>query len=199
MIGKISGLVDLVESNYLILDVNGVGYLLHCSAKTLNHANSGARLSLFVETHVKEDRIVLYGFMHQQDRLCFLELTTVKGIGPRIALHVLGHLTPGQVCNAIKGNDKRSFANISGLGPKLVDRMFAELKSRAFINNFADDLGGSEQVSHSNARNDAVDVLVNLGVTRAVAASMVARILSESPKSTLNDIVRCALSEMSMR
>jgi Holliday junction DNA helicase RuvA len=199
MIGKISGLVDSIESNYLILDVNGVGYLLHCSAKTLIQADPGARLSLFVETHVKEDRIVLYGFTQQQDRLCFLELTTVKGIGPRIALHVLGHLTPGQICAAINTKDKKSFANISGVGPRLVDRMFTELQNRTFVNNFVGDATDGVAVNKSEARNDAVDVLVNLGVMRAVAVSMVARILSENPQSTLNDVVRCALSEMSTR
>jgi Holliday junction DNA helicase RuvA len=197
MIGKITGLVDSVESNYLILDTNGVGYLLNCSSKTLTNAVPGAQLSLFVETHFKEDRIVLYGFTQQQDRLCFLELTTVKGIGPRIALHVLGHLTSSQICAAINSKDKRSFANISGLGPKLIDRMFAELQNRAFINNFI--AADSPQSGRADARNDAVDVLVNLGVARAVAASLVTRILSESPQSTLNDVVKWALSEMSTR
>lgn len=201
MLGKIRGIVDTIESNHLLVDVNGVGYLVHCSSKTLNQASIGAPITLLIETQVKEDCIVLYGFTSKDEKLCFLELTTVKGVGPRIALQILGVLTPDQVCFAINSQDKKVFAGISGVGPKIVERIFTELKGRAFVTSFVAvelDLPAEQQQAVRTLRDDAIDVLINLGVNKSAAFASVSQILSKCPQASLNEVIKQALSEMSV-
>jgi Holliday junction DNA helicase RuvA len=203
MFGKLKGIIDEIETNNIILDVNGVGYLVRCSAKTLLHANLGKSLSLFIETIVREDQIVLYGFMTKQEKECFLELITVKGIGPRIALQVLNTLTPDQLCIAVNMKDKTAFAGVSGIGPKIIDRMFTELKDRAFVNNFEKFFPSSEGASGSDEvpsiRGDAISVLINLGINKSEAFSIVSDIISRFPEYNLNEIIKAALNKVAVR
>jgi holliday junction DNA helicase RuvA len=203
MFAKLKGVVDTIEVNHIILDVNGVGYLVHCSGKTLSKAQHGSDISLFIETHVREDQIVLFGFMTKQEKECFLEVTTVKGIGPKIALQVLNQLTPDQLCVAINMKDRAIFKGVSGIGPKTIDRMFAELKDRAFVNNFekyfpegtSDSSGEGDQ----SIRGDAISVLVNLGINKSEAFTLVSDIISKFPEYNLNEIIKAALSKVAVR
>lgn len=199
MLGKIKGIIDAIESNHLIVDVNGVGYLIHCSNKTLSSATIGEQIALLIETQVKEDRIVLFGFPNKNEKLCFLELITVKGVGPRIALQLLGALAPEQICLGITSKDKKMFAGISGVGPKIIERIFAELKDRQFITNFASqmpDMPSDQQQAARTTRDDAVDVLINLGLSKSAAFAAVSQVLAKNPQTNLNDIIKQALSEM---
>lgn len=203
MFGRLKGVVGEIETNNIILDVNGVGYIVRCSAKTLLHAQLNKDLSLFIETIVREDQIVLYGFMTKQEKECFLELTTVKGIGPKIALQVLNALTPDQLCVAINMKDKAIFASVGGIGPKIIDRMFAELKDRAFINNFEKIFPTSVSSVESNEaqsiRGDAISVLINLGVNKSEAFTLVSDIISKFPEYNLNEIIKAALNKVAVR
>ena len=203
MFAKLKGVVDTIEVNHIILDVNGVGYLVHCSGKTLSQAHQGSDISLFIETHVREDQIVLFGFMTKQEKECFLEVTTVKGIGPKIALQVLNQITPDQLCVAINMKDRAIFKGVSGIGPKTIDRMFAELKDRAFVNNFEkyfpEGTSDSSEEGEQSIRGDAISVLVNLGINKSEAFTLVSDIISKFPEYNLNEIIKAALSKVAVR
>ena len=204
MFAKLSGTVDTIEVNHIILDMNGVGYLVHCSGKTLLQTQQGESISLFIETHVREDQIVLFGFITKQEKECFLEVTTVKGIGPKIALQILNQLTPDQLCVAVNMKDRAVFKGVSGIGPKTVDRMFAELKDRAFVNNFEkyfpESNGDATGVNgEQSIRGDAISVLVNLGINKSEAFALVSDIISKFPEYNLNEIIKAALSKAAVR
>ncbi len=203
MFAKLKGVVDTIEVNHIILDVNGVGYLVHCSGKTLSQAQQGSDISLFIETHVREDQIVLFGFMTKQEKECFLEVTTVKGIGPKITLQVLNQITPDQLCVAINMKDRAIFKGVSGIGPKTIDRMFAELKDRAFVNNFEkyfpEGTSDSSEEGEQSIRGDAISVLINLGINKSEAFTLVSDIISKFPEYNLNEIIKAALSKVAVR
>jgi len=203
MFGKLKGTVDSIEENHVIIDVNGVGYLVHCSNKILSRIQKDDSISLYIETCIREERIILYGFAVKQEKECFLALVTVKGIGPKMALQVLNNLTPDQVCIAINMKDRKSFAGVSGIGPKMIDRIFAELKDRAFVNNFEKyfpEGGDVEKLGEfKSIRDDAISVLVNLGISSSDAFTLVSGIISEFPQYNLNEIIKHALNKMAVR
>ena len=203
MFAKLKGSVDTIETNHIILDVNGVGYLVFCSGKTLSQVQQGKNISLFIETQVREDQIVLYGFITKQEKECFLEVTTVKGIGPKTGLQILNQLTPDQLCIAVNMKDRAIFKGISGVGPKMIDRIFAELKDRAFVNNFEkyfpEGVNNSITNIEPSVRDDAVSVLVNLGVNKSEAFTLVSSIISGFPEYNLNEIIKAALNKIAAR
>ena len=203
MFAKLRGVVDAVEVNHAIVDVNGVGYLVHCSGKTLSHLKPEENISLHIETCVREDQITLYGFMTEREKACFLELVTVKGIGPKIALQVLNKLTPDQFCVAVNMKDRKIFSSIGGIGPKIVDRIFAELKDRAFVNDFEKYFPGTTSGDVTNEsrslRDDAISVLTNLGIKGSDAFTLVSGIIAEHPEHNLNEIIKASLNKMAMR
>src|SRR5688572_4636847 len=129
MIGKLTGRVDDVAEDHAILDVGGVGYLIFASAKTLGQLVSGQAASLRIETHVREDHFHLYGFTSEAERAWFKTLNTVQGVGVKMALAILSVFTPDQLLTAIGAQDKKAFTTVSGVGPKLAERIVTELKS----------------------------------------------------------------------
>jgi Holliday junction DNA helicase RuvA len=203
MFGKLKGIVDEIEANHVILDVNGVGYLVRCSAKTLMQTQLEKPIVLFIETSVREDEIVHYGFLTKQDKECFLELITVKGIGPKIALQILNKLNPDELCLAVNMKDKKIFAGVTGIGPKIIDRLFAELKDRAFVNNFEkffpESAGNAGLSEVQSIRGDAISVLVNLGINKSEAFTIVSDIISKFPEYNLNEVIKEALNKMAVR
>ncbi len=176
MIGKLTGTVDSQGVDFVILDVGGVGYLVHCSPRTLSALPSeGERFALQVDTHVREDMIRLYGFATEAEREWFRLLQGVQGVGAKVALAILGILTTRDLAVAVAGGDKTAVARAPGVGPKLAARIVAELKDKG--------PGGAVDVptipGHDPAsplpRNveDAASALVNLGYGRPQAASAV--------------------------
>src|SRR6478672_3133755 len=132
MIAKLTGLIDSTTGEGAVLDVNGVGYLVFCSPRTLARLPAkGAPASLLIETHVREDHIHLYGFADLPERDWFRLLTTVQGVGAKLALAVLGVLGPDDLAHAIAAGDKASLSRPPGVGPKLAGRIAAELKDKA--------------------------------------------------------------------
>jgi Holliday junction DNA helicase RuvA len=131
MIGKLRGVIDEVEQSHLILDVNGVGYIVFASAKTLlAMPPSGGQASLFTETHVREDHIHLYGFANREERAWFKLLTTVQGVGAKMALAILSMFSGYELARMIGAQDKQALTAASGVGPKLAERMITELKNK---------------------------------------------------------------------
>lgn len=192
MIAKLKGLVDAADEDGVILDVNGVGYLVFCSARTLSRLPpQGQAAALDIETHVREDHIHLYGFAERAERDWFRALTTVQGVGARVALAILSVLSPDQVSQAVAAQDKAAVARANGVGPKLAQRIVSELKDKAggialgpggALSGAAAPAaaGGGKAPAEgegvdAGAREDAVSALVNLGYGRSEAFSAVAK------------------------
>jgi Holliday junction DNA helicase RuvA len=180
MIGKLKGIIDSYGEDFVILDVNGVGYQVHCSARTLQELPAaGAPVTLAIETHVREDQIRLFGFLLDGEREWFRLLQTVQGVGAKVALSVLGTLKPADLASAIALRDKAMVARAPGVGPKVAERIVTELKDKApahaqldpavvRLSGALDGRGAPQPVS------DAVSALVNLGYGQPQAAAAIA-------------------------
>jgi Holliday junction DNA helicase RuvA len=180
MIGKLKGIVDTYAQDCIILDVNGVGYLVHCSARTLQALPPlGAPVTLAIETHVREDQIRLFGFETEGEREWFRLLQSVQGVGAKVALSVLGTLEPARLARAIALRDKAMVARAPGVGPKVAERIVTELKDRAPLDADVDPavvrLAGALDARRApTAIAEAVSALVNLGYGQPQAAAAIA-------------------------
>jgi Holliday junction DNA helicase RuvA len=180
MIGKLTGLIDSFGDDYLILDVNGVGYVVTCSSRTLQRLPArGEPASLAIETQVREDAIRLFGFTSDAERDWFRLLQSVQGVGAKVALAILGILSTGELATAIGTQDKASVARAPGVGPKLAARIVAELKDKApalaAVDPVVARLAGEEEAkSAPRPVQDAISALVNLGYGRPQAAAAIA-------------------------
>jgi Holliday junction DNA helicase RuvA len=180
MIGKLKGIVDSYGEDAIILDVNGVGYLVHCSARTLQTLPApGEPAVLAIETHVREDQIRLFGFLSDVEREWFRLLQTVQGVGTKVALAVLSTLDPGELASAIAVRDKAAVARTPGVGPKVAERIVTELKDKApaYANIDPAVVRLSGQVEARRAPQplaDAVSALINLGYGQPQAAAAIA-------------------------
>ena len=180
MIGKLKGLVDSYGEDNIILDVNCVGYLVHCSARTLQALPApGETATLSIETYVREDQIKLFGFAGEAEREWFRILQTVQGVGAKVALAVLGTLKPSELATAIATRDKAMVARTPGVGPKVAERIVSELKDKAPA--FADVdpsvvhlAGALDEKRAPKPIADAVSALVNLGYGQPQAAAAIA-------------------------
>jgi Holliday junction DNA helicase RuvA len=205
MIGKLTGKVDSVSEDHLILDVNGVGYLVFASAKTLAALpQPGGMMSVLCETHVREDHIHLYGFATEAERIWFRTLTTVQGVGVKMALAILGVFAPDQILTAIAAQDKKALTAVSGVGPKLAERIVTELKTQASKMTGAGfampAVSGTpakgKTAKAPSAVEDALSALVHLGYGRSDAFSVVMRIQSAEPDASLDTLIRASLKEL---
>ncbi|MGO4171488.1 Holliday junction branch migration protein RuvA [Bosea sp. TAF32] len=180
MIGKLKGLIDSYGEDHVIIDVQGVGYVVQCSARTLQRLpKPGEAAALSIETHVREDAIRLYGFMSDVERDWFRLMQVVQGVGAKVALAILSTLDPGSLATAIATNDKAAIARAPGVGPKLAQRLCAELKDKAPAFGHIDPgvvqlSGALEDRKLPQPIADAVSALANLGYPQAQAVVAVA-------------------------
>jgi len=176
MIGKLTGTVDSVSEDTVILDVHGVGYLVQCPASTLSRLTVGASASLLIEMKVSDDAIKLYGFSSAEEREWFRLLQTVQNVGGRVALSVLSTLSPRDLARALALGDKAMIGRAPGVGPKLALRIATELKDKAPSMMSGED-GAVAAVAHAprGPEGDAVSALVHLGYSDVRAAEAVAR------------------------
>jgi holliday junction DNA helicase RuvA len=180
MIGKLKGVIDSYGEDFIILDVQGVGYQVHCSARTLQALpGKGEAATLAIETHVREDQIKLFGFQSDTEREWFKLLQTVQGVGAKVALSVLSTLTPADLANAIALRDKAAVSRAQGVGAKVAERIVTELKDKAPAFSDLDPAvvhlsGALEDRRAPQPVRDAVSALVNLGYGQPQAASAVA-------------------------
>jgi Holliday junction DNA helicase RuvA len=164
----------------VILDVHGVGYLIHCSSRTLQALpRAGEAATLFIETIVREDMIRLFGFANETEKAWFNILLGVQGVGQKVALAILSTLKPGELANAIAMKDKAAIARTSGVGPKLAERICVELKDKAPAFGSVDPAvvklaGEMEEGRARGPVKDAISALVNLGYGQPQAAAAVA-------------------------
>jgi Holliday junction DNA helicase RuvA len=180
MIGKLKGILDSYGENFVVVDVNGVGYVVHCSARTLQALPApGEPVTLAIETHVREDQIRLFGFLADVEREWFRLLQTVQGVGTKVALAILGTLKPADLASAIAMRDKAMITRTPGVGPKVAERIVTELKDKAPAYTALDPavvrLSGAVDERRAPAPvTDAVSALVNLGYGQPQAAAAVA-------------------------
>jgi Holliday junction DNA helicase RuvA len=196
MIAKLTGLIDAATADGVVLDVNGVGYLVFCSPRTLARLPAkGAPASLLIETHVREDHIHLYGFADVAERDWFRLLTTVQGVGAKLAQAVLGTLSPDDLARAIAAGDKVSLARAPGVGQKLAGRIAAELKDKVG----AVALGPAiTALPERGIEADAVSALVNLGYRRAEAFEAVAAATRRlGGAAQVDQLIKAGLKELS--
>lgn len=204
MIGKLKGVVDTIGEDHLILDVHGVGYLVHCSSRTLQKLpGTGEAAMLAIETHVREDMIRLYGFRSEAEREWFRLLQSVQGVGAKVALGILTVLEPGEVAQAVASGDKAAIARGPGVGPKLAARIISELKDKAPAFTPIDPSlarvaqAGSEEGAAPSAVADAVSALVNLGYPQMQASAAVAAAMkSAGEDATTQVLIRQGLREL---
>ncbi|MBF0563270.1 MAG: Holliday junction branch migration protein RuvA [Alphaproteobacteria bacterium] len=206
MIAKLRGIVDSRGEDWAVLDVGGVGYLCSCSSRTLGRLPvPGDAVSLLVDTHVREDAIQLYGFFDVTERDWFRLLTTVQGVGGRVALALLSAFTPESLALAISAEDRAGLTRAAGVGPRLAARLITELKEKVGGLAMTGTRGApasttpavvSERVDATReAAADAVSALVNLGYGRAEAFGAVSRAMSGAGGGDVQVLVRAALKE----
>lgn len=183
MIGKLRGKVDAIGESFLIVDVNGVGYEVQASSRTLRNLKPGEEVSLTIDTHVREDAIRLFGFDSEVERSWFRTLQNVQGVGSKVALGLLGTLSPQDLANAIALGDWASVEQAPGIGKKLALRIVAELKDKAPALtaaglNIPSGVAGSAP-PQGNAAAEAMSALSNLGYQPAQASAAVAAAVKE--------------------
>ncbi len=210
MIAKLRGVLDSTGSNWAVLDVNGVFYHLFCSAKTLDDIGLvGQECVLFTEMQVREDLMALYGFATQEEQEWFRILTGVQGVGMKVGLAILSAASPAEMHSAILSQDKTTFTNADGVGPKLATRLVNELKDKVAKkfgttisvvgqgDKVVDMAGGPANLE--GAFQDAVSALINLGYRSFEVNQAVAFLKQEGHIGTVEEIIPLALSRLAKK
>ena len=204
MIGKLKGIVDSYGEDWVIIDVQGVGYQVHCSSRTLSSLPTpGDATTLAIETHVRETEIKLFGFTGDLEREWFRLLQNVQGVGAKVALAILGTLTPNELASAIALQDKTAVSRAPGVGPKVAQRLVLELKDKgpALSGDASGTIGLQQELGAgvaNSAVQDAVSALTNLGYSSqqaSVAVSAAMQNASEDAES--GTLIRLGLRELS--
>jgi len=200
MIARLTGRVEAIEESRCVVDVNGVGYLVHASTRTLAALPASPEPArLLVETQVREDAIVLYGFADAAERDWFRLLTTVQGVGGRVALSVLSALSPQDLVAAIATGDRASLTRAPGVGARLAVRLLTELRDKAGAMPTAAGLAVPPRAAPGLAE-DAISALINLGYRRPEAQPVVARAIEQLGEAAPLDLVlREALKALAQR
>jgi Holliday junction DNA helicase RuvA len=211
MIAKLRGIADTLFEDSCIIDVNGVGYLVSASSKTLAKLSRGQETTLLIETIVREDSIALFGFADAWEKEWFNTLTKVQGVGAKVCLNILSALTPSQLAQAVSAQDKSSFLRAAGVGPKLAARLVTELKDKIVLIPTGDITQNelteqAPQVSvpksgdaDGSIAEDAISALVNLGYQRLEAYHTVSKILAENADRSVSELIRLALKEFARK
>ena len=199
MIASLKGVLESVAEESAVVDVSGVGYLVFCSGRTLaNLPQPGEAVRFVVETHVREDHIHLYGFAEPGERDWFRLLTTVQGVGAKVALAILSALGPEELVQAVAAQDKAAVSRANGVGPKLAGRIVLELKDKVG-NLVSATLPQAEPVRHRLAAiAKPISALVNLGFQRTDAFGAVARAGQKLGEDAgVDALIRASLQELS--
>ena len=199
MIAKLKGLLDDTGADWAVIDVGGVGYLVHCSARTLSAlGEKGEACTLYTDLQVSENDMRLLGFAEGAERDWFRLLTGVQGVGSKVALAILSALSAGELRDACAAGDAASVARAQGVGPKLAGRIVNELAEKAggMPGGGGGATGGASPMPRGTAARDAASALENLGFKPAVAAQAVARALEElGDDAAEGDVIRVALKK----
>lgn len=209
MIAQLKGILDQRGMNDIVVDVNGVGYEVHVSNRTMNAIGSiGDPVTIRIHTEVREDRIQLFGFADAHEKQWFTELTKVRGVGAKVGLAILSSLSPDELSTALVSGDKSKLSQADGVGPKLAARLVTELKDAAgditlsvAADDAADKPDATKAAPAGNQKADAVSALTNLGYGRSEAFGAVTAVLSgaeegEDKEIALPTLIRLSLKEL---
>ena len=193
MIARLRGLLDGTAADSAVIDVQGVGYLVFASVRTLGAlGGAGDAVSLHIETQVREDAIQLFGFVHADERDWFRLLLSVQGVGGRVALAILSVLAPGELHHAIAAKDTASIARANGVGPKLAARIVNELKDKA--GSVGSAAVPAAVANPKGAVADTLSALANLGFRPMDASRAVAEAHAElGAEADVGELLRVAL------
>jgi Holliday junction DNA helicase RuvA len=219
MIAKLKGIIDNIGEDCAIIDVNGVGYLVYMSSRSLSKLKQGEYSSLLIETVIKEDSITLFGFQNAWEKEWFNTLTKIQGVGGKVCLSILSVLSPAQLSQAVSAQDKSSFLRASGVGPKLAARLVTELKDKIVTipveymsgAELSDTSDTNETTSTSTKEKkthfidtddeiyqkteDVTSALTNLGYQRTDAYRIASEICLQNPSADLGTLIRLSLKE----
>ena len=203
MIGKLKGTLDSIGEDHVVIDVNGVGYVAHCSSRTLGTMpGNGEAITLVIETHVREDMIQLFGFRDELERDWFKLLQSVQGVGAKVALAIQSTLSAGDLASAIALQDKAMVSRAPGVGPKVAQRIVSELKDKApaYSGAAAAEIGLQSDIGSGHASSavvDAVSALTNLGYSSQQASGAVAKALKNAGEDADSaKLIRLGLKEL---
>ncbi len=204
MIGKLKGIIEALGDDWVLIDVSGVCYEVHCSPRTLvSLPQVGEAATLSIETHVREDQIKLFGFATDSERAWFRLLQSVQGVGAKVALAVLGTLSPQDLANAVALQDKAQVSRSPGVGPKVAQRIVTELKDKIPNMVLSGQPGaalsavGAQTAPDVPAAADAVSALTNLGYAHAQASAAVAAASRNAGEGTETaELIRLGLKEL---
>ena len=214
MIAKLRGIIDTIGEDFCVIDVNGVGYQVAASAKTLGRLSVGQETTMHTVMTVREDDISLFGFADAWEKEWFNTLTKVQGVGSKVCLSILSVLGPSQLSQAVSAQDKASFCRASGVGPKLAARIVTELKDKivtvpltasAAVSSTASAVTESETPPALNLNadygktEDVTSALVNLGYQRLEAHHSAVKVIAENPDAEVSTLIRLALKEFARK
>lgn len=191
MIGYLSGKIKASKPTQLLLDVSGVGYVVNISINTFEKVANKETADLFIHTHVKEDSITLYGFYKETEKEMFEYLISISGIGPKLALSVLSGISTEDLKNAIEEGNVSRIVSVPGIGRKTAERLILELRTK--VKDVAVEEGSI--VKHG-VKQEAVAALTTLGYNSVTSEKTIRQILSSSPDSTLEELIKKALGEL---
>ena len=200
MIALLTGRVDSLSEGVCVLDVNGVGYLVHASTRTLAALpQPPVAARMLIETQVREDAIILYGFAESAERDWFRLLTTVQGVGGKVALSVLSALSPKDLIGAIAAGDKAGLTRAPGVGPRLAVRLLTELRDKAGAMP-SSSLAAPLVAAPAGTADDALSALVNLGYRRQEAQPAIARVIEQlGDDASLDAVIRQSLRALAQK
>jgi len=204
MIARLKGIVDALGDDSAVIDVNGVGYLVFCSSRTLARWRVSDAVTLEIETHVREDHIHLYGFADQSEREWFKLLTSVQGVGAKVGLAIQGVLTGDELVQVIAAQDKTAITRAPGVGPKLASRILSELKDKIGAIALGPAARGGVMIQETaaaatanNTISDAASALVNLGYAPSDALAAVSRAAGQTDgDDDVESLIRAGLREL---
>lgn len=216
MIAKLKGIIDNIGEDCCIIDVNGVGYLVYMSSRSLSNLKQGEYTVLLIESVIKEDSFTLFGFQTAWEKEWFNTLTKIQGVGGKVCLNILSALSPAQLAQAVAAQDKSSFLRAAGVGPKLAARLVTELKDKIVtipmeyisgsdVTAFTDDFSTNQETSleKPQTKNDAIytttedvtSALTNLGYAKIDAYRIASEICLNHPDESLATLIRLSLKE----
>jgi Holliday junction DNA helicase RuvA len=198
MIGRLKGNVLITDPDSLIIDVNGVGYVVQCPRGVISKLSNGQSAELWIETTVRQDAIQLYGFLQMEDKRWFNLLQSVQGVGAKVALNILSSHSCQDLVSALMSGNKLAFQKISGIGPKLAQRILLEMSDK-LPKHIADQSSftGKDINSSFSITSEAISAFVNLGFNRIAAADIVKKISDQQPSISLEELIRKGLQMLS--
>jgi holliday junction DNA helicase RuvA len=198
MIGRLTGRIAEVFEGGCILDVNGVGYLVQCSARTQDALRDAPAATMLIETQVRQDAITLTGFADTTERAAWRKLTAIQQVGGKLALDILSALSPEALADAVRTSDRATLRRVPGVGPKLADRLVAEL--RAWAGEIGSPAASAPAAAPlESAEAEALSALANLGLRGPAAVAAVARAAARAQGAGVEALIREALREMAPR